>query len=99
MRPVDNSDLERWRSLDAMAVLEAAATHVRVDRDYRPRGSNSTVRVHISADGRDFELLLTGVKWYDTRAKAGGGGAVDLAMHLFHSNFRQACQKLKECSL
>lgn len=99
MRPVDNSDLERWRWLDAMGVLRALSVHVQIDRDYRPRQSSSTVRVHASTSGSDYELLLTGAKWYDSRAQKGGGGAIDLVMHLFNVGFRQACRRLEECSL
>lgn len=99
MRPVDNSDLERWRGLGAMDALRVLAVQVQVDRDYHPRLTGSTVRVHTSTKDSDYELLLTGAKWYDTRAGKGGGGAVDLAMHLFDMTFKQACRKLKECSL
>ena len=99
MRPVDNSELERWRCLAAIDVLHVLAVHVQVDRDYRPRPPSSTVRVHTSTSDGDYELLVTGAKWYDTRAQKGGGGAIDLVMHLFNVGFRQACRRLEECSL
>jgi len=46
-------------------------------------------------DGRDFELLTTGLKWFDTRANVGGGGSIDLAMHLLQLDFKQAVRKLR----
>ena len=42
----------------------------------------------------DFEILTTGVKWYDTRACAGGGGAIDLAMHVLGLSFVDAVKRL-----
>jgi len=40
-----------------------------------------------SLGGGVVELLATGPKWFDTRAKVGGGGAIDLAMHLLRLDF------------
>jgi hypothetical protein len=40
------------------------------------------------------ELLATGVRWYDPRAKKGGGGAIDLAMHLLGLQFVDAVKRL-----
>ena len=33
-------------------------------------------------------------KWYDTRAKTGGGGAIDLAMHVRQVSFVEAVKLL-----
>jgi len=43
-----------------------------------------------------FEVTTTGPKWYDTRAKIGGGGAIDLAMHLLELSFVDAVRILIE---
>ena len=93
-RPVDNSALERWRGMDAVAALRALADHVTRDPAFTPRDSIATTRWHVSAGGHDFELLCTGSKFFDTRAKKGGGGAVDLAMHLLSLNFKAAANLL-----
>ncbi len=42
----------------------------------------------------EFEILTTGPKWYDTRARAGGGGAIDLAMHVLGLSFVDAVKRL-----
>lgn len=54
------------------------------------------MRWHATAAGRGFELLLCGPKFFDTRARTGGGGAVDLAMHLWATNFRGAVSLLRQ---
>jgi hypothetical protein len=44
----------------------------------------------------EFEILTTGPKWYDTRAKKGGGGAIDLAMHVLGLSFVDAVKLLTQ---
>nr|WP_254176670.1 hypothetical protein [Pseudomonas aeruginosa] len=39
-------------------------------------------------------LLVTGAKFFDTRADKGGGGAIDLAMHLLRLDFVAAVKRL-----
>jgi hypothetical protein len=97
--PVDNARLERWRSLDARHVLDLVADFVKDDTSFQPSKTPHTARVHVSAAGHDWELLLTGPKFWDTRAAKGGGGAVDLAMHLFDLPFKKAVRLLQERGL
>ena len=47
----------------------------------------------------EFEILTTGTKWYDTRAKKGGGGAIDLAMHVLRLSFVDAVRRLTRKSM
>lgn len=94
MREVSSSDLLRWRSLDSALVLQAIAEHSKRDRTYEPTKDNQSSRWHASVNGADFELLLTGVKFWDCRALKGGGGAIDMVMHLAGVNFRAASQLL-----
>ena len=99
MKPVDKLALARWRELDAVKVLSALAEHAKQDNSYAPVASNATSRWHATVDGRDFELLLTGPKFWDTRARSGGGGGVDFAMHLRDLDFRRATAWLSESGL
>lgn len=99
MKSVDNLNLSRWRSLDARAALRELADHVQEDRTYRPIGAVGTERLHVSAAGHDWELLVSGPKFFDTRTGQGGGGAVDLAMHLFGLPFKGAVSLLRERGL
>lgn len=95
-RAVDNSDLERWRALDALAVLRAVAEHLKEDESFSPIGAPGTSRLHVSAAGHDWELLVQGPKFWDARARLGGGGAVDLVMHLNQIGFKQAVAFLRK---
>jgi hypothetical protein len=100
MRPVDNRDLERWRALDAAVVIERVCSYVKRDPDYRPTpGNATTVRLHATTADAQYELLATGAKWFDVRAKKGGGGAIDLVMHLDGLTFKKACVRLRELEL
>lgn len=96
---VDNSTLERLRLVSALTCMETMALYVKVDRDYVSRTTPSTQRVHVSAAGHDWELLVDGPKFYDTRARTGGGGAIDLVMHLSGVPFKKAVQLLIEAGV
>jgi hypothetical protein len=96
MKPVDNSELQHYRGLQAMEVLSLMARHVKVDADFHPISAKSTRRVHVNAGDADWELLVEGPRFFDTRAGTGGGGAVDLVMHLWRVPFRKAVAMLRE---
>lgn len=96
-RAVDKSTLGRWQALPAERVLVAIADHAKQDVTFES-GSSST-RWHVSAAGRDFEVVCNGAKYFDTRAGLGGGGAVDLAMHLWELDFKGAVRLLKRSGI
>ena len=96
MRSVDNSELCRLRGLAALDVLRLMAHHTKLDRDFVPRCATGTRRVHVSAAGNEWELLVDGPRFFDTRSEQGGGGAVDLVMHVWRVPFRKAVQMLRE---
>lgn len=96
---MDNFSLERWRGLDATTALLALADYAKADATYVPVASTRSSRWHASCAGHDFELLLTGPKFWDTRSQVGGGGAVDLAMHLYSCSFKEAAARLKRSGL
>ena len=45
-------------------------------------------------EGFAWELLVTGPKWFDTRAGEGGGGGIDLVMHLLGLDFVKSVKLL-----
>lgn len=98
MRAVDKSELERLRRRPAVEVLLELADHAKVDRTFTPASSHATSRWHARVGSAEFELLLNGVKFWDTRAAKGGGGAIDLAMHLYGATFKRAIEILRERS-
>jgi len=84
------SKLDHWRTLDPAYVLIRLSEHAKSDVTFVPRKDPATSRWHASVGGQDFELLLTGPKFWDCRANIGGGGAVDLVMHLKGIGFKAA---------
>jgi len=96
MRSVDNAELERLRRLAALDVLSLMAEHMKLDRDFTPVRAADTPRVHFTAAGSDWELLVDGASFFDTQEQAGGASAVDLVMHLRRVPFKQAVKMLRE---
>ncbi len=85
------SELRALSSADALASL---ATLAKSDATFVPTKDPRTQRWHVHTERGDFEILTTGPKWYDTRARIGGGGAIDLAMHLLGLSFVDAVRRL-----
>jgi hypothetical protein len=96
---VDKSLLSRWRELPAVDVLSALADYAKRDVTYVALKSPLSSRWHARYGSREFELLLTGPKFWDTRAHKGGGGAVDLAMHIARVDFSEAVRLLRHYEL
>ena len=96
---MDNVKLARWRSMNAADALRALAEHVKQDTTFSPRASEGTTRWHASVAGHDVEVVCKGPKFFDTRARRGGAGAVDLVMHLFGIDFKEAVKLLREHGL
>jgi len=93
---VDDETLQRWRELDVFRVLSALDCYFKSDPSFRPVSAKGTERFYVNAAGRDWELLVSGPKFWDSRAQCGGGGAVDLVMHLFELDFKRAVRLLRK---
>ena len=74
--------------------LDALGLYWKRDPDFVPVKDKATVRLNVSIGGGGVELLATGPKWYDTRTEKGGGGAIDLTLHLFQVDFVIAVKRL-----
>lgn len=96
---VDKEQLVRWQRSKAAEVLPLVGEYVKEDATFKALTDPSTQRFHVTACGGDFEIVCTGEKWWDTRAKQGGGGAVDLVMHLRSCDFTRAVAFLKSVGL
>ena len=76
--------LESLRSMVVTKALDALGLHWKRDPDFQPVKDAATLRLHVAIGGQVF----------DTRADKGGGGAIDLAMHLLRLNFVAAVKRL-----
>ena len=75
--------------------LDALGLYWKKDPTFTPVKDKNTIRLHVTVGGGGVELLATGCRWYDTRAEKGGGGAVDLAMHLLRLDFVTAVKRMQ----
>ena len=95
-RSFDRATLTPLREMPSEDALVLLAIHCKPDPNYQPVNEPTTRRWHARTSGGEFEILTTGSKWYDTRAKIGGGGAIDLAMHVLRLSFVDAVRILIE---
>jgi hypothetical protein len=82
------------RALPSADALAQLAIHLKADSTFHPLKQATSRRWHVRTASGEFEILTTGPKWYDTRAKKGGGGAIDLAMHVLGVSFVDAVRQL-----
>jgi hypothetical protein len=85
--------LARLREMSVPDALDGLGLYWKRDPDFQPIKDKATARLNVSIGGGVVELLATGPKWYDTRQEKGGGGAIDLAMHLLRLDFVSAVKK------
>ena len=97
-RSFDRATLTPLREMPSEDALVLLAIHCKLDPSYQPVKEPTTRRWHAHTSGGEFEILTTGTKWYDTRAKIGGGGAIDLAMHVLRLPFVDAVRILIDCN-
>jgi hypothetical protein len=95
-RSFDAVTLARLRAFPAELALVRLAIEVKPDRTFRPNKDSRSRRWQVLTERGDFEILTTGPKWYDTRARRGGGGAIDLTMHLLGLSFVDAVRYLTQ---
>jgi hypothetical protein len=93
-RSFSSATLARLRDLPSDIALARLATTLKADLTFIPVKDAGSRRWHVHTTRGDFEILTTGPKWYDTRARKGGGGAIDLAMHVLGLSFVDAVKHL-----
>ena len=59
---------------------------------FEPRREGTTLR----AKSPLHNIVVTGGRWFDNKANIGGGGAIDLVMHIGGVDFMAACRSLAE---
>lgn len=97
VKKFEESQLSTIRMLPLSEVLNRlgqSGFYWRRDRDFQPTKDKRTERLYVTRDGDAWEILVTGEKWFDTRAGKGGGGGIDLVMHLVRLDFVGAVRLL-----
>ena len=84
--------------MDLTEVLPRLASYAKRDATFAPAKDTRSERWHVLAEG-EFELVVTGPKFWDVRGNVGGGGAIDLAMHLWDCSYRAAIRRLGNLEL
>lgn len=82
------------RELPLSDGLDRVGLFWKPDLDFSPLKDARTVRWHVSVGPGVSELLVTGSKWFDAQAERGGGGCIDLVMHVLQVDFVQAVKLL-----
>jgi hypothetical protein len=82
------------RETPSDVALRSLAIYCKVDASFHPIKDIKSHRWHVRTEYGEFGILTTGLKWYDPRAKIGGGGAIDLAMHILQVPFVEAVRML-----
>ncbi|MGO4395885.1 hypothetical protein AB4Z46_31475 [Variovorax sp. M-6] len=95
-RPRDKFSEELLRELRGWSLrrgLEAIGLHFKVDATFTPLTSDQ--RIHVTrGSGQVLELVVTNIRWFDVKAGKGGGGVIDLAMHVMECDFVAAIRTL-----
>lgn len=94
-RSFDPVLLESLRSMPPAETLDRLGLGWKRDPHFQPQKNAATSRLHVSVGAGVVEIIATGARWYDPRAKKGGGGAIDLAMHLCGLDFVGAVKRLQ----
>jgi hypothetical protein len=99
LKSFDEVLLERLRAVACTTTFERLEGHFKRDSTFTPTKDPKTERWHCGTARGEFELLVNGPKWYDTRARRGGGGAIDLVMKLYGIDFVKAVNLLAALGL
>jgi len=92
---ISDAEVTRLRMMPVADTIRLLGLYAKADRDYTPKDSRSK-RIHVSVANTVIELIVTCNKWFDSHAKRGGGGAIDLTMHLYGEPFAKAVRRLQK---
>lgn len=89
------AQLASLRDLGFGDVVRRLGMFAKRDLAFEPVKSAATERWHVTVDhGGVVEVVLTWPKWHEPASGAGGGGAIDLGMHLTGLPFARLVRRL-----
>lgn len=93
----DDELITRFRVMTVEKAALLLGLYCKKDLHYESTTHKNSTCYHISKDGEVFEVIVTQLKWFSTRRGIGGGGAIDLTMHLYGEPFKAALDRLIKC--
>lgn len=94
-RRISDAVLVRLRKAPMVPALVSVGVYAKQDLTYQPRGDVLSERWHFSvSNGGTFEVVVTGVRWFDLQAGVGQAGALDLTMHVLGLSLPEAAKRL-----
>jgi hypothetical protein len=97
-KPFAESEIDALNAMNACAALDQLGLEWKSDESFKPRTAIGTRRLIVYVGSLSVELLVCGAKWFDTRVRRGGTGAISLTMHLHQLQFVAAVIRLKKRS-
>lgn len=90
----DEELVTRFRVMTVEQTARILGLYCKQDKNYESTAHRNSKCYHISKDGEVFEIIVTQLKWYSTHRRYGGGGGIDLTMHLYGETFKAALTRL-----
>jgi hypothetical protein len=89
-KALDNLKFGRWRSFAAQDILPKVSDYSEQEHHLQLRTCRESTRCHLTASGRDFEILCNEPKFLNPRNAKGDGEVADLSVGQLGPNFEQA---------
>lgn len=90
----DEELITRFRVMTVEQTARVLGLYCKQDKDYESSHYRNSKCFHISKDGEVFEIIVSQLKWYSTHRRFGGGGGIDLTIHLYGESFKAALTRL-----
>lgn len=87
---------DELRGIPLLKAMEILGLYVKIDPDYSPKKNPFSKRFFICVEERNFEIVIVDQKFFDVKARKGGGGSIDLVKHLYSESFIKAFDRLNE---
>jgi len=97
--PADPKLIDLLRRISVPDVATALGLYCKRDISYRSQIHLKSECYHIGVGSAVFQIVVTGQKWFSCSYGVGGGGAIDLTMHLFGESFQAALLRLEKAHL